>query len=85
MMEDLQQQKGIKVSRNKYWSEKTDPERINFLMEELVRTQMQVERLGKSLSDLIAHKHLDGQVVKRIPNPQEESGGGFWFRVFEPR
>ena len=70
-----------KASRQKYFSEMDVNEKIEKLKEELHRTQCQIELLGKTLTDLLTHDHLNGKPVKRIPNPQEESGGGFWFRV----
>ena len=73
----------VKAMRNKKWSEMTDPERIISLQKELIRTQRHLKNLSTYVNRLIGHDHLNGKLVNRIEQPNEESYGGLYFRVEE--
>ena len=47
----------IKCMREKYWSEKTDQERILMLRSELQRTQKVIEKLCEFVCKLYGHSH----------------------------
>ena len=71
----------IKPRRRKYWSEMEDKERIVKLQEELTRTQEALDRLSNYVSKLMDHEHLNGRMVARLGNPNDEYYNGFSFRV----
>ena len=70
--------------REKYWGEKTDSEKIEKLKNELIRTQNQLKKVCDSMALLQHHFHASDQTLSvRIKNANEESYGGFYFRVEE--
>lgn len=69
--------------RRKYWSEMDNQESIQELMQELIRTQFELKRLSDYVSKLIEHDHYNGMIVSVVKNPNQESFGGFNFRVYE--
>ena len=58
-----------------------DKEKIEYLQEELLRTQRIVERIGKHCGMMLAHRHQDNTIVTPVRSPEEESYGGYHFRI----
>jgi hypothetical protein len=73
--------------RRKDWSEMDDKERILKLSMELKRTQEYLDRMTKTVDQLLRHEHLNGRLVKTIEahsnggDMMESSGSGF--RVYD--
>jgi uncharacterized protein (DUF342 family) len=73
-----------RAMREKHWGEKNDSEKIEKLKNELIRTQNQVKRICDSMALLQNHFHASDQTLAvRVKNANEESCGGFYFRVEE--
>lgn len=72
-----------KPMRKKYWSELIDSERIVKLQDELIRTQRKLSDICHYVERIMEHDHLNGRLVTRVRNPNEESCGGFYFRIEE--
>jgi hypothetical protein len=68
-------------TKNKLWEEMTDPERVLVLRKELVRTQEQLAKVSTFVTKLMEHDHQGNRIVTRLANLNEESYGGFCFRV----
>lgn len=71
--------------RRKYWHEMDDHEKIDLLMDELIKTQRTLSKLGDYLNQLINHDHRDGKMIAPIERPGQESYGGFYFHVYEKK
>jgi hypothetical protein len=73
--------------RRKDWAEMDDKERILKLSTELKRTQEYLDKMTKTVDQLLRHEHLNGKLVKSIDTHlnggemMESSGSGF--RVYD--
>ena len=74
---------GGKCMRNKYFYEMTPDEKIQFLAKELRRTQQYIREISEFITPLLEHSHSEGRIVTRLKSRQEESCGGYSFRVEE--
>jgi len=72
-----------KRMRNKVWSEMTKDEQIEKLKDEVLRMQQHMHSLSNYVTKLMAHEHSNNRMVVRLAHPNEESYGGFHFRVEE--
>jgi len=70
-------------SRDKDWKELDDQGKIERLRLVLRNQEALIERMGKYLTELIEHDHIDGKMVKRIDHPGSESYGSFHYRKYE--
>ena len=68
--------------RPNYYSELDVLGKIEFLKQELLRTQNQLKELVDFVRGFRNHKHLEGQIVVPLSHTQEcEQSISFYFRV----
>lgn len=64
--------KEFKEQKRHCWSEMSQEDKINFLKNELYRTQLQVQSLCGYINTLLQHEHIGSRIVKPIANPNSE-------------
>ena len=74
-----------KPMRNKTWEECDEPQKIEKLKNELMRTQQQVKDLCNFAKVLLRHEHNGTRLVQPINQNSncEEDGGNLYFRANE--
>lgn len=69
------------TSREKYWSEIDDAERIKRMRSEVKSLQTTIRYQGHLIEKLLNHKHSDGDLVYKIDRFNDQTiGGGFLTR-----
>ena len=66
--------------REKYWSELSDPEKIERLRDVIKNLERAIEKMASYLDKLVGHQHLDGRLYKPIEHPNAESYGSIYYQ-----